>query len=96
MLKNLIHIIFFLEFSEVKKDLDDKKMSYYIFWGLLAMALGLWFLAFLFSWLKAKIDVNVERYEAKWKRQEKKEKRNRRTNINQHNIGNKRRKKIKK
>ena len=41
------------------------------FIGLFAMALGLWFLA-PFSWLKAKIDGNVQRKEAEWKREDKK------------------------
>ena len=48
-------------------------MSYQIFLGLFAMALGLWFLA-PFSWLKAKIDEDVERKEAEWKREDKKDK----------------------
>ena len=45
------------------------------------MAFCLWYLA-PFSWLKAKIDGNVERKEAEWKRQEKKAKRNQRRKIN--------------
>ena len=54
-------------------------MSYQIFLGLFAMALGLWFLA-PFSWLKAKIDEDVERKEAEWKREDKKDKKKKNPN----------------
>ena len=49
------------------------------FIGLFAMALGLWFLA-PFSWLKAKIDEDVERKEAEWKREDKKDKKKKNPN----------------
>ena len=44
--------------------------------GLFAMAFCVWYLA-PFSWLKAKINENMQRKEAYWKRQEKKKRKKR-------------------